>query len=273
MFNQNTAADPNADKGSNAADNNQSVENKKSELDTKLTALEAKISQAEAETQKLRTENLKLQQDLSENTRFSGEILRKLEGYKSEPQDFDFSNEELASRLQENPKEVIGRIVKSVIAQEAPKYVEQGSADTRQLLSDLHGAKLELSKMHLKEKFEGLDDAEWERLVKFGDEYPEYTVRGTNPKNLEALYVVFKHMQKEPLKLRNAKSDMEALLKEKFAAALDSNATPGGQRATLTDEQRRVATMYKLSDEEYKILSNPEIDYFTYKKMKEKANG
>lgn len=252
----NTAADL---KGSNATTG---ASAQTQNLDKDLAELKSKTEGLEVRSKQLETENLRLQQDLSESTRFTKTLLEKMEVPTQTPVSTDVNDEEFAEQFNRKPLATLRQIVQSEAEKLAQKYVRKSEEGNKYLLGDLHNTKLSLAKMALKEKYDGIEE-DWPKLVAQGDKYKALTQTVTDPQDLEAFYLMTKFMHGETPRKRNGKADMEAFLKEKLSASVEAGGV-GTQSNTLTDEQKRIAKRYGMSDEDYVKFSDPNVNINEY---------
>lgn len=236
-----------------------------------VSAIEAQLAEARAEAEKarkeaesLKTESLRIRQDLAENVRLTQSILNKQKTEENVVP--EYSDEELQELLTSEPAKyhkIMKTMMKKTADGVAKKYVDDFTRANNELVIQNKHTNVQLARLKLAEKYEGVDE-DWDKLVAFGDEYKDYTTNVHNPKHLEAFYLMYKGLNGEVPKKKDGKAISEAFLKKMTGGLNTGLPTDSDSRKTLTPEQKRVASYYGMSDEDYVKYSNPGFTYNDY---------
>jgi len=239
-------------------------------LEAQIAEVRAEADKAKREAESYKTEALRIRQDLSENVKLTQSILNK---QKSEEQQPDYTDEELAEMLVDNPAKyhkVMKATMKKTVDSVAKQYVADFERTQTKMSAQNQKTSTEIAKMKLAEKYDGLDE-DWDDLVAFGDKYPQYTANVHEPKHLEGFYLMYKGTKGEIPKKKDGKAVSEALLK-KMAGGLNSGLpTDSGEKSELSTDEKRIASMYNMSVEEYNRYKNPLFNINDHMALKKKA--
>jgi len=227
---------------------------------------EKEIADLRKNSENYQTEALKLRQDLSENMKFAQSLLDKDKEIPSQ----DLTDEELLDAINSTPNKTLKGLIAKQVKKEADKHIAEMSKVTAQIGADSRKTSVELARGKVESKYDGFEE-DWPKLVEWGEKYRYHTKNASDPEQLEAFYVMYKHLNKEPLKLKSkgiSEEDFSKILSKKLAAGLSPSELSDGETPNLTPDQKSMAARYNLSDEDYVKYSNPEMTLKDHNKLK-----